>query len=154
MGEFFKGWRRKAGLVALALACALMALCVRSCMLCDELSFRAFGDRHYVISQSSRLLFGTDRKSTVWGSVRHSVVRIAHMRDTDMPFDDSYLESRWRYKWVGVEWGFYEVKEFKLYGLPKNLYWCRVPYWSLILPMTLLSAWLILAKPRKAKGAP
>ena len=29
-----------------------------------------------------------------------------------------------------------------------------VPYWSLVLPLTLLSAWLILIKPRKAKGAP
>ena len=28
-----------------------------------------------------------------------------------------------------------------------------VPYWSLVLPLTLLSAWLILAKPRKAKAA-
>ena len=31
--------------------------------------------------------------------------------------------------------------------------WCRIPYWSLVLPLTLLSAWLILAKPRKAKAA-
>ena len=33
--------------------------------------------------------------------------------------------------------------------------WKRVgvPYWSLVLPLTLLSAWLILAKPRKAKAA-
>ena len=29
-----------------------------------------------------------------------------------------------------------------------------IPYWSLVLPLTLLSAWLILIKPRKAKGSP
>lgn len=29
-----------------------------------------------------------------------------------------------------------------------------IPYWSLVLPLTLLSAWLILVKPRKAKGTP
>ncbi len=28
-----------------------------------------------------------------------------------------------------------------------------VPYWSLVLPLTLLSAWLILGKPRKVKPA-
>ena len=27
-----------------------------------------------------------------------------------------------------------------------------IPYWSLVLPLTLLSAWLILGKTRKAKG--
>ena len=30
----------------------------------------------------------------------------------------------------------------------------HVSYWSLVLPLTLLSAWLILIKPRKAKGSP
>ena len=27
-----------------------------------------------------------------------------------------------------------------------------IPYWLLVLPLTLLSAWLILGKARKAKG--
>ena len=33
---------------------------------------------------------------------------------------------------------------------PSNFFCCRVPYWLIVLPLTLLSAWLILAKPRKA----
>ncbi len=35
----------------------------------------------------------------------------------------------------------------------RKAYVLIVPYWSLVLPLTLLSAWLILAKPRKAKAA-
>ena len=45
-------------------------------------------------------------------------------------------------------------EESYAHGQPKSRFeeWV-IPYWLLVLPLTLLSAWLILAKPRKAKAA-
>ena len=58
-----------------------------------------------------------------------------------------------------------ESGKYVVHSRDGRLYWMRdrisygrfelwsVPYWSLILPVTLLSAYLLLTKPRKAKGA-
>ena len=106
VGEFFKGWRRKAGLVTLAMACVLAVAWMRS----------------YVIED--RIVLST----TPGASGQHA------------PGAANMIASRqgklWLYHWMAAG-----LEEF------------AVPYWSLVLPLTLLSAWLILAKPRKAKAA-
>ena len=108
MGELFKGWRRKAGLVMLALAMLLMVGWMRSAVIQDLLRI-------------SHVDFESFNGCISWlrldqGTFRHLVGWRSHPRDVA-----------------------FSLREFD------SSCW-RVPYWSLVLPLTLLSAWLILGK--------
>ena len=50
----------------------------------------------------------------------------------------------WQFAWAGF------CFQQSRWGFRNELDWI-FPYWSLVLPLTLLSAWLILGKRRKAK---
>ncbi len=106
MGEFFKGWRRKAGLVTLAMALLLTVAWMRSCVTSDV-----------IISHSQ--MPSTSFESCDGG--------LCCFQWTDTSTAAQHRTSR------------------------QTLYF--IPYWSLVLPLTLLSAWLLLVKPRKAKAA-
>jgi hypothetical protein len=115
VGEFFKGWRRKAGLVTLALAMVLTAGWMRSTLYYDQFFMQVpRGVLHYVCSENGRIV-------------------------VESPADR-----------------FWDDESFALYSGPIDYQWERVgiPYWSLVLPLTLLSAWLILAKQPKSKTGP
>ena len=99
MGEFFRGWRRKAGLATLAMALLLMAGWMRSYMNQEYVYVHRTPSHYKIISYDGRL------------------------------------------RWVRDEMSY---RQYELWS---------VPYWSLVLPLTLLSAWLILIKPRPAKSA-
>jgi hypothetical protein len=57
-------------------------------------------------------------------------------------------EAKWRWVWCGFD--FCDSANDSDVQSRSRI----IPYWSLVLPLTLLSAWLILIKPRKAKGSP
>ena len=101
MGEFFRGWRRKAGLVTLAMACLLTVAWMRSCVTLDEFLLESLDG--WIVSSDQTIQFESS-VSDASGMVG-----------------------------IGTIWS--------------------VPYWSLVLPLTLLSAWLILIKPWPAKSA-
>lgn len=52
------------------------------------------------------------------------------------------VEWEWRWQCSGFEFG-----NFIPMGVEIHEAICIIPYWSLILPLTVLSAWLLLAKP-------
>jgi hypothetical protein len=98
MREFFRGWRRKAGLVMLAMALVLFVAWMRS-----------FANQENV----------TVHRAPSWDYIVHSRDgRLYWMRDQ-------------------ISYGRFEL-------------W-SIPYWSLVLPLTLLSAWLILGRRMKSK---
>jgi hypothetical protein len=131
MREFFKGWRCKAGCVVLVMAVAAMGAWIRSRAVLDHLSMPING-RNWSISSVSGVI--------LWLS-----------RDCATEHDQS-----WR--WASVNMDQLDVTDaelldtsrFMLNGLrPKQ---CKITYWSITIPLTLLSAYLILWKPRtKAK---
>ena len=131
MGEFFKGWRRKAGLVTLTMAIALFSLWMRSRTIFDVIVF-AHGDRqHSVLAAGGRIYWFATIKmddSVEWeiastdGPLANVLLGLEMTRETLKPHPE--LQFR--------EW--------------------LIPYWSLVLPLTLLSAWLIFAKPQNAKA--
>ncbi len=149
MSEFFKGWRRKAGLVVLLLACALMGAFLRSAAKYDVVWLEMDGTQYRLWSGGSSVAF-------VWSDVPLGEV-VAGWVLSDLSeivgFDrDPWFgyEVEWRWDGAGFHFG------SGLYGGHggSSVTSYRVPYWSLVLPLTLLSAWLILIKPRKAKGLP
>jgi len=169
MREFFKGWRRKARLVALAMAVLLAGAWMRS-----------YENRDQVVSQfnqTTHILESFDGCLSwkLFSPARNSIPLMYQMNFAAQPEVGSPFEwrsvpasscsagdidiwttfgckTKWRWQCGGfiagsVEYDFPSTRPLQRI----SVYF--VPYWSLVLPLTLLSAWLILAKPRKAKAA-
>ena len=117
MREFFQGWRRKAGLATLAMACLLTVAWMRSFVIGDRLQVAS----HFLISAGGGVEWQFDRTGDLidW---------------TSAPVDPDGIFFLFR---MGSQ-------------IRRTIY---LSYWSLVLPLTLLSAWLLLIKPRPAKSA-
>ena len=117
MREFFRGWRRKTGCVTLVMACALIGAWLRSYVICDEIQI---SDDH--------------------GDIREfaSVSGWLYLLDWSYQGDNPpraalYLASVAPQSFVGcVDCSCDEL---------------AIPYWLLIAPLCLLSAYWILWKP-------
>jgi hypothetical protein len=129
MKEFFCGWRRKAGTVTLVMALAVAGIWMRSRVVCDTLQFKFGGRLHDIVSYSNQTS-GVSWKFDLafpevldWGSIPLNEVDADDIEGTLANYREGYRDL-----------GFFE--------------W-HVPHWLLVLPLSLLSAYLILWKPRK-----
>ncbi len=140
MVEFFSGWRRKAGVVTLLMACIFMAGWLRSNVLQDNFAF-------YSGIHSDDALLSADNSL---GWYRHSspdsIVspfmpywRTWPFTEIDNVFHDPALSRSWRFC------GFASA-EFERQGIKVWI----IPYWSIVIPLTLLAAYLLLSKPNKS----
>jgi hypothetical protein len=122
MREFFRGWRRKVGVVALVMALLLMFGWMRSRVTHDWLQITVGTAHHQFESVGGylhqRLLFLGDRNGMA--------IRL-------------------------FAWGTYLISDDKDYLSPSTDH-AVLPYWSITVPLTLLSAYLILWKPRTTKS--
>lgn len=139
MREFFRGWRRKAGCVTLVMACAFMMLLFRSHLITDFITTDASNDGYQIVA--------TGGGHVVWARTRSDspIVRLSWMSTTwnhrIFAFPDECQISA-RRTLLGAE--------FKTAHLEsKTVVFWKVPYLWFILPLTLLSAYLLLWKPRK-----
>ncbi len=135
MWSFVHGWRRKAGIVTLVMALAFMAAWVRSLNSAEKIDVH-FGRSNLVF------LSGCGRFVALHGYL------------CDVVFED--IEGSRSIRFVlrvaqgtsGYSWSSWPADEVSLSG-NRTL----VPYWSVTIPLTLLSAYLILLKPSKPAGA-
>ncbi len=150
VGEFFKGWRCKAGLVTLVMACVLMVMWMRSLAVNDLVLRRANGFVSTIRSVAGGVSWTTytcpvhSAGDYAWGSTAIET-RPSH----GWWQAKEECETIWEWQSLGFCFG---AAMHAFYGHPERAVYWLVPYWSLVLPLTLLSAWLILGKPRKAKG--
>jgi len=143
MGEFFKPWRRKIGVVTLVLACVFMGGWVRSYSFTDQLIPPGQTSTFHVwVSLRGRF---------AWMKVQGQAARVAPSLpmfssapgNSPCPIDREY--SKWYWQFMGFGSG---TGNAHIY-----LFW-TIPYWSIVVPLTLLSAWLLLSKPRAKKIEP
>jgi hypothetical protein len=148
MHTFFLDWRRKAGVVTLVMACLLFIGWGRSHLRLDVLQFSHHrqGDQFWSFrgSLGLRRWVGTELDPTV--RLYESVAA----KDADnlveqhgSPFVDVAVTWRWE------STGFYFGEGTHVRGLHSPMIIGAIPYWFPILTLTLLSASLILWKPRK-----
>ena len=150
MREFFRGWRRKAGLAALATALLLMTGWMRSYIIRDAILIRYPGAHHFVLSTSGGIGWLNYAQSqsepkylTQWRSTKTpGAVTADHLGG---------LEVARRWEWCGFSVGSAAYPPHS--SRPAQLEIWIAPYWPLVLPLTLLSAWLLLIKPGPAKSA-
>lgn len=147
MHPFFRGWRRKAGVVTLVMACALMSGWVRSFRIHDQLWFAVRGDAtEAVISLGGKINWIRYHKAVLVPVPTFPEWTTGGFDDVES-FDDGSLRRRWRFVgFVSGEW-----PDDKIIGRTTIV---AVPYLMLVMPLTLLSAYLILWKPRKRATPP
>ena len=146
MGEFFKPWRRKVCLLTLFMACVFIGGWVRSGFIRDTLNFKLGQYPVWLCSENGHVSWVAviERDPKVWMSF--------YNWECDLPSGYSHFPSNYRllseslpiteqWKWIWL--GFVT----KLTGGEQTCW--IISYWSIILPLTLLSAYLLLSKPRQ-----
>lgn len=158
MREFFRGWRRKVGCVALALALVLTSVWVRSLTM---------QDRSIVIclSKLSRQQVATDRDG-FWcvhevstGPMNFGYVSALawgpriNQRDRGWPYRaaSEHYQLDWRMRAIGFDVGRFHWCD-QCDAEDETAKWAvvfRIPFWSIVLPLTAVSAWLLIITPRR-----
>lgn len=145
MWAFFKPLRRKVGICTLMLACVAMAGWMRSQTKYDYISMNATPWKYDL--------------SSGFGYVRiHRANHLEHFRFWDTYFNlplnkhhqnarpnDLWIvfRPRWRFDLAGLH-----LSDGIAHGTEHR--YLFVPYWSIVLPLTALSAFLLLSKPRQS----
>lgn len=146
MREFFKPWRRKIGVVVLALALAFMAAWVRSEYRKDVVMLTSRPeDVRFLVSNNAQI--GIIRFWEI-PSVPLKIARIFHRSsdvETDDPFDAFHVEA------INEWWGVRACEGTDRF-IGRRIVYLTVSYVWLVAPLTFVSAWLLLIKPRPAKS--
>ena len=151
MPPFFHGWRRKAGCVLLVMATVFMGGWIRSHVANDELflgkcrgihSFSLYSGRNGITLQS-RTAAETKALNPAW-----------HSWPLD-PGDSTYLAQHsfhveWAWHWCGFNAG--ESHDYEMPGW--RMAWWTIPYWSIVCPLAILSAYLILRPGNRKPKSP
>jgi hypothetical protein len=141
VGEYFRGWKRKVGVIALALACLFVVGWMRS--------------RHF--QDGFNLPSGVHKKDSFF-SLSEAIVWARYdetMRDRPMqsgpfsyrfkgkPFNDPDI--KWRWRWHGFGDGEDPTEGFRIW---------TYPYWAIVFPLTFVSCYLLLSQPGSKSSVP
>lgn len=130
MGDFFKPWRRKFGVVTLGLSCMFAGVWVRSLNRSDAINAPLDDHNFYVFSFDGVICWGAwpIEATSTWSLPSFGTLFISNPDKARV--SATLAEARDSTEGL-VEW--------------------TAPYWSIVLPLTLISAYLLLGKPRPAK---
>ena len=132
MGEFFKGLRRKAGCVALVMACALMVGWLRSWVVFDELRFMTGAHGQWFYSEH-----GSCHWDYEWPKNGADISHVFNSGFESRELDINHSKY--------VAFGYFRGRD----NLNRGEYFSvTFSYGVVAIPLTLLSAYLILWKPR------
>ena len=151
MGEYFKPRRRKIGVLTLVMACVIAAGWVRSLTRADLVMLQR---GNYTFSVESmcgeisfgRLASGNNNPRWIWHSseISPATWRVCDQYGNPQPVDHltEDIESiEWRFDRFGFHFGAGNGAQGR-----DEIY--AFPYLSIVIPLTLLSAYLLLSKPR------
>ena len=143
MKEFFRGWRRKVGSTTLVMACVAMVGWMRSISTVDIISVRGKSARYIFVSggQALQVVSGAAVNLNCGANGDYDV-KVIVIRGVP-PFGR-------RFGWMVTNEPFSRVGIFlsRDDDMPcVNM----IPYWSIVIPLTFISLWLLLlTKPRKS----
>jgi hypothetical protein len=164
MGNFFHGWRRKTGLIFLVAALAIAGLWFRSFATTDLINFHTGRDRVQ--------LFASDKSRMIWMSMDDPdhVVALDTAYDSLKTTPTGFLarfETEWRWQCCGFQlgsgreslptWGgsIGDGIEMMIPMKPSFLVptILVIPYWSLVLLLTVASVTVLFSKSRRSNVA-
>ena len=127
MPEFFRGWKRKTGVATLEIACVFVARWIRSGIYSDG--------THFSVWFTTRIVIGSAEQSIALGTMPADDWGIPEFfSNIDEPFHQIV---DWDWQWCGFGSG----------HVPSGAYLWVLPYWSIVVPLTLLSGYLLLSRP-------
>jgi len=131
MLSYFHSWRRKLGVLTLATACALTAGWLRSYAQIDliflpQVCVVSSANGEFALSRSVRL------KSELTTGSGHGTIEVE--------FESTSFLSQ--FKWTTTD-----------LGSTKILHPRMIPFWWVVGPLTGVSAWLLLSKPRPKQNS-
>jgi len=150
MGEFFHGWRRKIGCVTLVMASVFLAAWGRSHVSADKLTVALGGGIQYLVKLSpssislrriGEVTHGPYQSVRVsksgWSVIDNPVTVVDHQEDSS---NTTEAKEDATGEWV--------IPIVSPVSITTEYDPFEVPYWYLITPLTLLSAFLLLTKSR------
>ena len=169
MREFFHGWRRKAGIVTLVMASALMGIWIRTRVIQDDLAigqYYLFTTREGIGGQFARFRDGLHFLNRIdWWTRPCSDLpapvlpldwraTIDFQPNEDDEVGDPPPTADWHWQWLGFACAKSSMTQSKytdggpIWVLGKVFY-VVLPHWFFSISLTLLSAYLILIPSRK-----
>jgi hypothetical protein len=142
MGDFFKPWRRKIGAVSLVMACVFSVGLVRSFYISDVMEYFP-GESSMIRLISWR---GNVSCSYLIGKPPSKFVKrfLFFAYENPYPFETEFEGCQW-------DWRVGHMGVATCSDTTSDSIAVVSPYWSIVFPLTLLSAYLLLTKPRTAK---
>ena len=142
MNDFFRQRRRKVGLVTLVMACTLMAGWLRSMTVCDIVSFASgSGTTASLALWDGFLIWGENNNASnpppdfpEWETESSQFMREV--------FIEEGLKIHWR--WYGLGTCQHQNPDGSIDKIS------LVPDWEFVAPLTVVSAFLLLSKPRNS----
>lgn len=125
------------------MALALMGGWIRSHAICDRVFLGIWDSYQYLESRRGCIAFERINPwffgdSLKWESTEAS-------KQGEIEYHEASRYAVWRWTWGGFACG------ANAYKTSWTSWYYVIPYWSIAVPLTLLSAYLIFWKPRKAK---
>jgi hypothetical protein len=156
MGNVFHGWRRKVGCITLLMALILTAGWLRSFSL-EECLCQVFVQQNIELVSAAgslgwrkvTLLYPNTFTTMYRPPQGYSARRHSRGRTPPIPvFPIVSTEHKWTRESTFEIPGFTFVTARADWNDIRMSVWI-VPYWSLVIPLTLVSAWLLVSKPRR-----
>ncbi len=148
MGDFSHGWRRKCGLVALAMACVFTAGWVRS-LTTEDVFFVPLGPFHSAaLSSADQLVAWRCGYEDSGGELNWISDTLSHWA---ADFDERLQDPIFPGEGDLVDWIWISgltIGETSFYRPYRRQVLLIIPYWLIVLSPTLLAAFLLLNKPR------
>lgn len=163
MREFFRGWKRKTGVLTLLLACVFAAGWLRSDTQQDEITVTAFSLVNSFVSNSGNLSWWRwhDPKATwffEWDTRRNGNHHATETQKFDALLNCELQSKRRQFAnrtatvliiYFDRDQPATRVEKPKPATDRPTVH--NTPYWSIVIPLTILSAWLLLSKPKQPK---
>ena len=153
MGEYLRGWRRKIGVVTLFMACVIVGAWVRS-LIRHDLVMIPYGNDTFCVESAcgviefARLTTRDNKSKPKWFSNEITPTLWRWLDNDGIPRAVDHLgelsenEIDWRWDWAGFHFG-------AGHSINDGEEDYMLPYWSIVVPLTLVSFCLLLSKPGK-----
>jgi hypothetical protein len=158
MLTFFHGWRRKIGVLTMVMACVVSIGWIRSLVKFEAVELISNNRSFSLLFDNGRLrwFYAHGEKARV---EKWDIRFLTFFRDE--PYPGKYEIRRKRLSFVMGDFKLITGSELQLFysdlvqsdgpEVLVNQIIAQAPYWSIVLPLTLLSAYMLLSKARVAK---
>ncbi|MEI8017188.1 MAG: hypothetical protein WCH39_03260 [Schlesneria sp.] len=150
MREFFQSWRRKIGVVTLLMACVLMGGWMRNYFIRDSVNIPTGSSSSIEFISRYQCL----NLVVMWSSIPDSEMasfRIYHQKEEE---EIGFPAGKFLFGGFARDHFPFRPSWFSFSNEVRttSLMIFSLPYWSITIPLTLLSGWLLLSKPRQPQS--